>query len=33
MTHTPDPTTIPTSTQEHEGPTDPRPAWERVAYT
>jgi WhiB family redox-sensing transcriptional regulator len=34
MTPTPDPT-IPTPipTQDHEGPVDPRPAWERVAYT
>jgi WhiB family transcriptional regulator, redox-sensing transcriptional regulator len=24
---------IPTPTQEQEGPSDPRPAWERVAYT
>src|SRR5215218_11323463 len=31
MTPTPDPATIPTP--EQEGPTDPRPAWERVAYT
>jgi WhiB family redox-sensing transcriptional regulator len=31
MTSTPDPTTIPTP--EQEGPVDPRPAWERVAYT
>ncbi len=31
MTSTPDPTTIPI--QHHEGPVDPRPAWERVAYT
>jgi WhiB family transcriptional regulator, redox-sensing transcriptional regulator len=30
MTPTPDLTTIPT--QEQEGPVDPRPAWERVAY-
>jgi WhiB family transcriptional regulator, redox-sensing transcriptional regulator len=30
MTPTPDPITIPT--QEQEGPVDPRPAWERVAY-
>jgi WhiB family transcriptional regulator, redox-sensing transcriptional regulator len=32
MTPTPDPTTIPTPIQEQEGPVDPRPAWERVAY-
>jgi WhiB family transcriptional regulator, redox-sensing transcriptional regulator len=31
MTPTPDPATIPI--QDHEGPSDPRPAWERVAYT
>jgi hypothetical protein len=31
MTSTPDPATIPTP--EQEGPVDPRPAWERVAYT
>jgi hypothetical protein len=31
MTPTPDPTTIPLDGQE--GPVDPRPAWERVAYT
>jgi TraM recognition site of TraD and TraG/Transcription factor WhiB len=31
MTPTPDPTSIPTP--EQEGPVDPRPAWERVAYT
>jgi len=31
MTRTPDPTIIPTP--EQEGPVDPRPAWERVAYT
>jgi WhiB family redox-sensing transcriptional regulator len=31
MTPTPDPTTI--LIQDHEGPVDPRPAWERVAYT
>jgi WhiB family redox-sensing transcriptional regulator len=31
MTRTPDPATIPI--QEQEGPSDPRPAWERVAYT
>jgi hypothetical protein len=31
MTPTPDPTTIPI--QDHEGPVDPRPAWERIAYT
>jgi hypothetical protein len=30
---TPDPTTIPSPTPDHEGPVDPRPAWERVAYT
>jgi WhiB family transcriptional regulator, redox-sensing transcriptional regulator len=28
---TPDPTTIPI--QDHEGPVDPRPAWERLAHT
>jgi hypothetical protein len=33
MTRTPDPATIPTPTPEEEGPSDPRPAWERVAYT
>jgi WhiB family redox-sensing transcriptional regulator len=33
MTRTPDPATTPTPTQEQEGPVDPRPAWERVAYT
>jgi WhiB family redox-sensing transcriptional regulator len=33
MTPTPDPTTIPTPNREQEGPVDPRPAWERVAYT
>jgi hypothetical protein len=32
MTPMPDPTTIPTLTQEQEGLVDPRPAWERVAY-
>jgi WhiB family redox-sensing transcriptional regulator len=32
MTRTPDPTTIPTPTTAQEGPADPRPAWERVAY-
>src|SRR6266508_3751424 len=32
MTRTPDPT-VPTPTPEQEGPVDPRPAWERVAYT
>jgi hypothetical protein len=32
MTRTPDPATIPTPTPE-EGPSDPRPAWERIAYT
>jgi WhiB family transcriptional regulator, redox-sensing transcriptional regulator len=31
MTRTPKPTSIPTD--EHERPTDPRPAWERIAYT
>jgi WhiB family redox-sensing transcriptional regulator len=31
MSATRDPATIPI--QEHEGPSDPRPAWERVAYT
>jgi hypothetical protein len=31
MTRTPDPTTIPI--QDHEGPVDPRPAWERIACT
>jgi hypothetical protein len=31
MTRTPDPTTI--LIQDHKGPVDPRPAWERVAYT
>jgi Transcription factor WhiB len=31
MTPTPDPATIPTP--EQEGPSDPRPAWERIAYT
>jgi WhiB family transcriptional regulator, redox-sensing transcriptional regulator len=33
MTRTPDPTTIPTPNPEQEGPAEPRPAWERVAYT
>jgi WhiB family transcriptional regulator, redox-sensing transcriptional regulator len=33
MTPTPDPTTIPAPDHEQEGPADPRPAWERVAYT
>jgi WhiB family transcriptional regulator, redox-sensing transcriptional regulator len=33
MTRTPDPTTIPMTIQDQEGPVDPRPAWERVAYT
>jgi WhiB family redox-sensing transcriptional regulator len=33
MTPTPDPATIPTPTPGQEGPSDPRPAWERVAYT
>src|SRR6266508_4848544 len=33
MTPTPDPTTIPTPIQEQDGPSDPRPAWERIAYT
>jgi WhiB family redox-sensing transcriptional regulator len=32
MTRTPD-STSPTPIQEQEGPVDPRPAWERVAYT
>jgi hypothetical protein len=27
------PTGIPTDQPEQDGPTDPRPAWERVAYT
>jgi hypothetical protein len=27
------PATIPTNSSQQEGPTDPRPAWERVAYT
>jgi hypothetical protein len=31
MTRTPDPTTI--TTNEQEGSADPRPAWERIAYT
>jgi WhiB family redox-sensing transcriptional regulator len=31
MTRTPDPTSIPTGEQER--PADPRPAWERIAYT
>ncbi len=31
MTPRPDPVTIPTP--EQEGPSDPRPAWERIAYT
>ena len=31
MTRNPDPTTIPTDQQER--PADPRPAWERIAYT
>jgi WhiB family transcriptional regulator, redox-sensing transcriptional regulator len=32
---TPDvrPTAIPANQPEHEGPADPRPAWERIAYT
>jgi WhiB family transcriptional regulator, redox-sensing transcriptional regulator len=29
----PNPPTIPTPTPEQEGPGDPRPAWERIAYT
>jgi WhiB family redox-sensing transcriptional regulator len=33
MTPTPNPTSIPTPTPEQERPVDPRPAWERVAYT
>jgi WhiB family redox-sensing transcriptional regulator len=33
MSPTPDLTTIPTPNLEQEGPVDPRPAWERVAYT
>ena len=33
MTRTQDPATIPTPIQEQEGPVDPRPAWERIAYT
>jgi WhiB family transcriptional regulator, redox-sensing transcriptional regulator len=33
MTRTPDPTRIPTPTPEQEAPVDPRPAWERIAYT
>ncbi len=33
MTPTPDPATIPIPIQEQQGPVDPRPAWERVAYT
>jgi transposase-like protein len=32
MTPTPDPTTIPIPNPEQGGPTDPRPAWERIAY-
>jgi WhiB family redox-sensing transcriptional regulator len=32
MTHTPDPTIVPEQA-EQERPADPRPAWERVAYT
>jgi hypothetical protein len=32
MTLDEDATTIPTPTAEQEGSTDPRPAWERVAY-
>jgi hypothetical protein len=32
MTRTPDPATVPIPIQEQEGPVDPRPAWERVAY-
>jgi WhiB family transcriptional regulator, redox-sensing transcriptional regulator len=33
MTRTPHPTSIPTPTPAQEGPVDPRPAWERIAYT
>jgi hypothetical protein len=33
VTPTPDPTTIATPTPEEERPVDPRPAWERIAYT
>jgi WhiB family redox-sensing transcriptional regulator len=33
MTPTPGPTIIPTPTPEQEGLVDPRPAWERIAYT
>jgi WhiB family redox-sensing transcriptional regulator len=33
MTPTPEPATISIPIQEQEGPVDPRPAWERVAYT
>jgi WhiB family transcriptional regulator, redox-sensing transcriptional regulator len=33
MTRAPHPATIPTPTPAQEGPVDPRPAWERVAYT
>jgi Transcription factor WhiB len=33
MTRTPDPATVPTPTTEQEGLVDPRPAWERIAYT
>jgi WhiB family transcriptional regulator, redox-sensing transcriptional regulator len=33
MTPTPDPTTIPLHHGEQERPADPRPAWERVAYS
>jgi WhiB family transcriptional regulator, redox-sensing transcriptional regulator len=32
MTPTPDPTIL-TPTKDNEGPSDPRPAWERIAYT
>jgi Transcription factor WhiB len=33
MTPTPDPTTIPLHHGEQERPADPRPAWERIAYS
>jgi AraC-like DNA-binding protein len=33
MTPTPDPTTIPIQDHKQEGLVDPRPAWERIAYT
>ena len=33
MSHTPDPATILTPNQEQERPADPRPAWERIAYS